>query len=418
MRHLTKYLGSSTMFRVFNRVARQVLKYPSIRTHSVFKFTVPTPVDEDPDKSIILETMISDFMLGSGRVPVGFIDDELKTLLIAFRKHNDGNKRAMDSQMERDTVAFIEFLSVVSLEDTQRYGDLLAYHAIGSLNNKFLILKLLQKKSDFIDFNEIKQTIDQIGFSSIQSIFRNKIHEVIHYRTHYKSDFFSDRRIGFLIESSELVNNAGNLADLIDIYEKCKVLSSVFAKEDVYLFEFLLFGKMNEEIHQGLKEVIFKNYTSLDSSRTRCYQNKTESEKKEIISEDEARLDMVIPQAPLYTKEGIVKQDGIPIKGKLDIQRGLFYRGMSLEELVKEKVEINIEAISNIDFKIIDTRIEHTFPWQHCFPMRTKIVLPKVYEAEIRAKLKEYADIAKIDNEPTGHESIWSCSPSHNVPKV
>ena len=50
--------------------------------------------------------------------------------------------------------------------------------------------------------------------------------------------------------------------------------------------------------------------------------------------------------------------------------------------------------------------------------MRTKIVLPKVYEAEIRAKFKEYADIAKIDNEPTGHESIWSCSPSHNVPKV
>lgn len=79
-------------------------------------------------------------------------------------------------------------------------------------------------------------------------------------------------------------------------------------------------------------------------------------------------------------------------------------------DVTQEKICISIHALRSIDFKKIDSRIEHDGAWQECYPMRAKISIPKAYEAELLAILKANSNITLVNGEPTGHGDDWTRS--------
>ena len=57
-----------------------------------------------------------------------------------------------------------------------------------------------------------------------------------------------------------------------------------------------------------------------------------------------------------------------------------------------EYMTIGIDAVDYVNFKAIDTRIEHKGGWMERYPMGTSIRLPTQYAEEIIIKLKQHQD--------------------------
>jgi hypothetical protein len=108
-----------------------------------------------------------------------------------------------------------------------------------------------------------------------------------------------------------------------------------------------------------------------------------------------------------------------PVRPSLLSQHSLFNADFILAR--KTHVEIDIEAaVVRLDFKAIDTRIEHHLPWQEeLFPTRTYISVPIDCVEEVTCSLRKHHAITKINGELTKRGIEFyseSATPVHRGP--
>lgn len=79
--------------------------------------------------------------------------------------------------------------------------------------------------------------------------------------------------------------------------------------------------------------------------------------------------------------------------------------------LFNEFTEIEVSAVTDVDFTAIDSRINHHRPWQERYPAQTRIIIPKKCSAEIIDKLMMYEGITSVNGESVSMDR--SCNPSN-----
>ncbi len=84
-------------------------------------------------------------------------------------------------------------------------------------------------------------------------------------------------------------------------------------------------------------------------------------------------------------------------------------QGGMFSKSATEYIRVGIDAISYLDFNVIDSRIKHQQGWMETFPMGTIISIPSQYSEEILNKLKQHPDITNVGGEvtPKGAQSIY-----------
>lgn len=89
------------------------------------------------------------------------------------------------------------------------------------------------------------------------------------------------------------------------------------------------------------------------------------------------------------------------ISGSAKTLASSYLDGVFAQTAASTYITVGIDAVDYVDFKAVDSRIEHRGGWTEIYPMGTSIAIPTQHAEEILNKLKQHRDITSVGSELT-----------------